>query len=218
VTSEPLAESRERMLREHLERRGIRSPAVLGAFARVPRDRFVPAPQLPAAYDDHPIEIGFGQTISQPYMVATMVEALGLEAGAKVLDVGTGSGYQAAILCEMGYAVHSVERIPALAEDAGRRLASLGYAVRIRVGDGSLGWPEEAPFDGIVVGAGAPDLPIALVRELAEGLGRLVIPVGSEDEQSLLLVRREEGRVKRQSVCRCRFVKLIGTEGWSGGT
>ncbi len=207
------ATARERMVTEQIERRGIRSPAVLSAFRAVPRHEFVPPEESAGAYVDRPVEIGLGQTISQPYMVATMVEALELPAGSKVLEIGTGSGYEAAILCVMGYVVLTIERHAELADRARARLERLGYRVEVRAGDGTLGWPERAPFQGIVVSAGAPDLPIPLLQQLDEG-GRLLIPVGTTEEQELLRVTRAQGRMVREHLCRCRFVRLVGKHGW----
>lgn len=207
------AAARERMVTEQIERRGVRSPAVLHAFRTVPRHEFVPPEESADAYVDHPLAIGLGQTISQPYMVATMVEALDLPAGSKVLEIGTGSGYEAAILCVMGYAVFTIERHAELADRARARLERLGYRVEVRAADGTLGWPERAPFQGVVVSAAAPDLPIPLLQQLDEG-GRLLIPVGTTDEQVLLRVTRRQGRLLREQLCRCRFVKLIGEHGW----
>ncbi len=201
------------MVREQLEARGIRDPRVLAAARRIPRHRFVAPEWADRAYEDRPLSIGHGQTISQPYMVACMSEALELRGGEKVLEIGTGSGYQTAVLCELGARVFSIERIPALVRDASERLAGLEYVPTLREGDGSLGWPEEAPFDRILVTAGAPELPITLLRQLAEG-GSMVIPVGSELEQDLTLVRREDGRVRKTRICSCVFVKLVGREGW----
>ncbi len=205
---------RARMVDEQIERRGIHSLAVLRAMRAVPREAFVPGELAAAAYEDRPLDIGHGQTISQPYMVATMTDALAARPGAKILEVGTGSGYQTAVLCEIGCIVVSVERIAALAETARATLRSLGYRPEIRVGDGTLGLPDAAPFDGILVAAGGPEVPIPLVAQLAER-GRLVIPVGDRESQELLLVERADGRVTRRVVCACRFVKLIGEHGWA---
>ncbi|MBI4565782.1 MAG: protein-L-isoaspartate(D-aspartate) O-methyltransferase [Planctomycetes bacterium] len=205
---------RERMVREQLEGKGIRSVPVLQAFRKVPRHLFVAPGTEEFAYEDRPLGIGEGQTISQPYMVATMTEALELSGGEKVLEIGTGSGYQAAILAELGCSVYTIERIESLSMEARRKLEQAGYPnLHFRVGDGTLGWPEEAPFDRIVVTAGAPDAPVELLRQLREG-GCLLIPIGGERRQDLVRFRREEGRVTRQTICACSFVKLVGTEGW----
>ncbi len=205
--------ARQRMVREQIVERGIRDPRVLAAFRKVPRESFVPPREAERAYADHPVAIGSEQTISQPFMVACMTEALATVGGEKVLEIGTGSGYQTAILCEIGLRVHSIERIPELASTARERLLSLGYSAQLRQGDGTLGWPEEAPFDRILVTAGAPELPISLLEQLSEG-GSMVIPVGDDSKQELLLVRRDQGRVTRSRICSCVFVKLLGKEGW----
>lgn len=202
------------MVDEQLAGRGITDDRVLGAMARVPRELFVGDRDRRKAYRDMPLRIGHGQTISQPYMVALMTEALDVAPGHKTLEVGTGSGYQAAILAEMGARVHTVERLPELSREARTRLEQAGYGeVKYRVGDGTLGWPEEAPFDRVVVTAGAPDAPIGLLTQLAEG-GVLVVPVGDDRLQDLIRFRRGNGRVSRERLCRCSFVKLIGAEGW----
>ncbi len=193
---------------------GIGDERVLRAMARVPREEFVPPEYHQFAYQDRPIPIGYGQTISQPLMVAMMTELLRLKGGENVLEVGTGSGYQAALLAELASRVLTVERVPELAETASARLQRLGYTnVEVRVASGALGWPEEAPYDGILVTAGAPRIPRPLVEQLAVG-GRLVIPVGRRQMQQLLSVTRQpEGfRVRRHGPC--RFVPLIGEEAW----
>jgi len=211
---EPFEERRRRMVEEQLYARGIRNPRVLEAFRRVPRHLFVPEGIRESAYEDRPLAIGHGQTISQPYMVACMTEALGLAGGEKLLEVGTGSGYQTAILLELGARVWSIERIPELSEFARGNLERAGYGgAHLRVGDGTLGWPEEAPFDRVIVAAGAPAVPEPLLEQLGEG-GAMAIPVGDELEQQLYMVRREKGEVSRTRICACVFVKLIGQEGW----
>jgi protein-L-isoaspartate(D-aspartate) O-methyltransferase len=210
----PAEPTRERMVREQLAARGIRDDRVLSAFRRVPRHLFVPEECRDSACEDRPLGIGFEQTISQPYMAACMTEALELAGGEKVLEIGTGSGYQTAILVELGAAVWTIERVEALSALARRNLARAGVeGVRFRVGDGTLGWPEEAPFDRVLVTAGAPSLPVALTAQLREG-GSMVIPIGGDTEQELFLVRREAGLVKRKRICGCVFVKLLGKEGW----
>ncbi|HYF00361.1 MAG TPA: protein-L-isoaspartate(D-aspartate) O-methyltransferase [Planctomycetota bacterium] len=204
-----------RMVDGQIAGRGIRDPRVLEAMRRVPRHLFVPEALRAQAYEDHPVGIGGGQTISQPYMVALMTEALGLSGGEKVLEIGTGSGYQTAVLLAMGARVFSIERIGPLQEAAKEALRGAGFeGAVLRVGDGTLGWPEEAPFDRVLVTAGAPSVPVRLVEQLREG-GAMVIPVGDEREQELLLVVREAGRVTRRRICTCVFVKLVGEEGWS---
>jgi len=208
----PLA--RRRMIQEQLIPRGIEDQRVLAAMARVPRHLFVPEALWHQAYSDCPLPIGHGQTISQPYIVALMTEALALKGKEKVLEIGTGSGYQAAVLAELAQRVFSVERVPELALKARRTLDKLGYGnVLIRVGDGTQGWPERAPFDAIIVTAGAPQVPKALLEQLKEG-GRMVIPVGGEEGQELLMIVKAEGRYLKEDLGGCRFVKLIGEHGW----
>ncbi|HEX7901325.1 MAG TPA: protein-L-isoaspartate(D-aspartate) O-methyltransferase [Planctomycetota bacterium] len=203
------------MVEEQIARRGVRDPRVLAAVGKVPRHLFVPAGLEARAYDDKPLGIGREQTISQPYMVALMSEALELRGGERVLEVGTGSGYQTAVLLELGADVLSVERVPELSAKARAALDAAGYGRRGRltVGDGSSGVGTEAPFDRIIVTAGAPAVPPSLVEQLGDG-GVMVIPVGGEDEQDLLRLRREDGRVTREKMCGCVFVKLLGAEGW----
>ena len=202
------------MVDEQLRARDIVDERVLAAMERVPREPFVPEEERSRAYDDAALPIGHGQTISQPYMVARIAEALGLAGGEKVLDVGTGSGYQAAVLAELGADVHTIERIPELAEQARANLAAAGYdRVRVYVGDGTLGLPEEAPFDAIAVAAAAPGLPQRLYEQL-EPRGRLVVPVGGRWGQRLeVIVRSPEGPAVVRSVP-CRFVPLVGQEGF----
>jgi protein-L-isoaspartate(D-aspartate) O-methyltransferase len=207
-------EQRRAMVADQLSARGIADQRVLDAMARVPRELFVDEKDTELAYADMPLRIGFGQTISQPYMVALMCQEADVDAGERVLDIGTGSGYQAAVFAEMGAGVHSVERIRELAETARRNLARAGYdAVTVHVGDGSLGLPEEAPFDAVAVAAAAPDVPWSLYDQLAPE-GRLVVPVGGPDGQRLEVVTRsEEGPAVSRSVP-CRFVPLVGAEGY----
>ena len=208
------AEERSRMVQHQIRARGVRDQRVLDAMLRLPREKFVPEHLQASAYEDHPLSIGCGQTISQPYMVALMTEALELSGRERVLEIGTGSGYQTAILAELADEVYTVERVPELSQAARQRLAELGYAnVRFHVGDGTLGWPEEAPFDRILVTAGAPEVPPALTEQLADD-GLLVIPVGNGYGQDLLSIRRRGDRFASRSLCRCVFVKLIGEQGW----
>jgi protein-L-isoaspartate(D-aspartate) O-methyltransferase len=209
-----LEERRRRMVREQLDERGIVDQKVLDAMARVPREAFVEEHDRSRAYFDMPLRIGWGQTISQPYMVALICQTADVKEGDKVLDIGTGSGYQAAVLAEMGAEVHSVERIPELAERARERLAAAGYdRVKVHVGDGSLGLPQEAPFDAIVVAAAAPEVPMTLYDQLVPR-GRLVVPVGGPEGQRLeVVVKSPEGPAIRRSVP-CRFVPLVGAEGY----
>ncbi len=206
---------RQCMVRAQIEGRGIRDQRVLEALGRVPRHLFVPETSRRAAYDDTPLPIGHGQTISQPYMVALMTEALRLRPGAKVLEVGTGSGYQAAVLAELGGEVHTVECIPELAEDARGRLLSLGYnSVRVHPADGTLGLPAEAPFEAVLVTAGGPRVPEPLREQLALDGGVLVIPVGDCLVQTLLRVTRRGKGYREEDLGGCRFVPLVGKEGW----
>ncbi len=205
---------RRKMIRQQIADRGVRDPRVLEAMLRVPRHLFVPEEIRYRAYDDCPLPIGEGQTISQPYMVAWMTELLELRGTERVLEIGTGSGYQAAVLCELAGEVYSIELHPRLAREAEGRLRALGYAnFSIRAGDGTLGWPEKAPFDGIMVTAGSPSVPQPLLEQLAEG-GRLVIPVGSTGMQMLTLVRRKENRFLTTEEGSCIFVPLVGKHGW----
>jgi protein-L-isoaspartate(D-aspartate) O-methyltransferase len=196
---------------ELIEQRGVTAPRVITAMLRVSREKFVPRDEREFAYGDYPLRIGHGQTISQPYIVAYMVEALNLKGGEKVLEVGAGSGYAAAVLAEMGTKVYAIERIEALAEQARANLTSAGYdTVHLKCSDGSHGWAEEAPFDAILVSAGAQHLPQDLIDQLAIG-GRMVIPVGPQPEyQELIRVTREAGdRVRQERLGGVRFVPLI---------
>ena len=206
--------ARQHMVKEQLEARGITDPRILGAFLEVPRHRFVEEYLKYRAYEDYPLSIGYGQTISQPYMVALMTQSLMPEPEDKILEIGTGSGYQAAILSRLCRTVYSIERISALASRARKIHDELGYYnIHIRIGDGSLGLAKEAPFDGIIVTAGAPHLPDALIEQLDEG-GRLIIPVGDEHLQELKRIIRVRDEVREESLGGCRFVKLIGRNAW----
>jgi protein-L-isoaspartate(D-aspartate) O-methyltransferase len=206
--------ARRRMVQEQLVARGIKDKRVLDAMMKVPRHLFVEEGLWHQAYGDFPLPIGQGQTISQPYIVALMTEALQLTGDEKVLEIGTGSGYQGAILAELTNQVFSIERISSMASKARKILDELGYAhVLIRVSDGTLGWQEEAPFAGIIVTAGAPETPPTLVQQL-EVRGRLVIPVGNEYSQTLLKVVKQEKGYKEEDLGGVRFVKLIGDHGW----
>lgn len=207
--------SAERMVRLQIESRDIRDPRVLDAMRRVPRHLFVPAGSRATAYEDHPIGIGHGQTISQPYMVAFMTDALELRGGERVLEIGTGSGYQTAVLAELCRDVFTVERIPQLAAAAAETLSSLGYTnVSLRTGDGCDGWPERAPFDRILVAAAAPSVPDALRKQLADN-GVMVIPVGDwKRTQEIVVARRTAGAIEIERSIGCRFVPLIGRGGF----
>ncbi len=204
--------ARRRMVDSQLRMRGISDPRVLDAMARVPRHEFVPEKYWREAYDDHPLPIGQGQTISQPYIVAIMLQSVVLEPADKVLEVGTGSGYATALLAELAARVVSIERHAALADDASQVLDRLGYRnVKVVVGDGSRGSPEEAPYDAILVSAAADELPRALVEQLAEG-GRMIIPVGPGDSQQLQLIYKQNGQPQTRLREMCRFVPLVEGE------
>ncbi len=207
--------SEERLrLVEHLRRAGISAARVLDAMGQIPRERFVPEVSQRWAYADEALGIGSGQTISQPYMVAFMTEQLGLTGNETVLEIGTGSGYQAAILARLASRVVTIERVSELAHPAETLLRELGIDnVEFHVGDGTLGWPAGAPYQGIIVTAAAPRVPEPLYDQLAEG-GRLVIPVGDRFSQDLLVVTKTRDGRYEQSVCHCRFVPLIGQNGW----
>ncbi len=205
---------RRRMVEVQLVTRGIHDPRVLNAMRNVPRHEFIPEAIRGSAYGDHALPIGEGQTISQPYMVALMTELLELTGSERVLEIGTGSGYQAAVLAELCAKVYTVERIKTLAANARAALDRLGYQrVAIKTFDGTYGWKDMAPFDAILVAAGAPDIPESLVAQLRDG-GRMVIPVGERFSQQLVkLVKTPEGMVRDDSIP-CVFVPLIGNHGW----
>lgn len=206
---------RESMVENQIIARGVRDRRVIEALRSIPRHLFVPASTIERAYSDTPLPIGEGQTISQPYMVAWMIELLRLQGDEKVLEVGTGSGYQAAILAKLCREVYTIERIKSLAETARERLDKLGIKnVHIIVGDGSTGLPEYAPYDGIIVAAGTPRIPPALLEQLAEG-GRLVIPVGSSTLQMLTVLEKKNGKIRKREEGSCVFVPLVGVQGWS---
>jgi len=205
---------RERML-DLLMRRGIEDERVLAAMRAVPRHLFVDAALVGQAYADGPLPIGEGQTISQPFIVALMTQALRLRRGERVLEIGSGSGYQAAVLAEMGMRVFSVERCPTLAERARRLLASLGYqSVAVRCGDGNEGWVEEAPFDAVLITAAAREVPRAPYAQLRMR-GRMLLPLGDEEEQELALIDKTPEGPREVCLGSCRFVKLIGRHGWA---
>jgi protein-L-isoaspartate(D-aspartate) O-methyltransferase len=207
---------REQMVESQIRARGIRDQRVLDAMRTVPRHLFVEKGLYGQAYEDYPLPIGEEQTISQPYMVALMTEAMELTPTDIVLEIGTGCGYQAAVLAEIAARVYSIERIPFLAARAQKTLAELGYEnVFITSGDGTLGWKEHAPFDAIITTAGAPTIPEPLKEQLADG-GRLVIPVGDRFSQDLIKVTRKGNTFSQANMGGCRFVKLIGEYGWGG--
>lgn len=209
--------SKRQQMVETLIERGIKDRRVLDAFRKVPRHLFLDEALWPEAYSDHPLPIGEKQTISQPFIVALMTEALQLTGTEKVLEIGTGSGYQAAILAQLADQVFSIERIPALAKRARKVLDQLKYTnVMIRIGDGTQGWRDESPFAGIIVTAAGPDAPDPLMKQLEIG-GRLIIPIGDEQFQDLMLyVKEGEDRYREEDHGGCRFVKLIGEYGWKG--
>ena len=209
------AAERKHMVETQLRRRGISDPRVLAAMEKVPRNRFLLDPNDSGAHSDHPISIGSGQTISQPYMVALMTECLHLEGTDHVLEIGTGSGYQAAILAELSRRVVSVERFAELAEKARAVLEDLGYHnVDVFVGDGSLGWPDAAPYDRIIVTAAAPQVAEPWADQLAEG-GRLVVPLGDRWGQTLTVVTKRAGKLEHARICGCVFVPLVGEHGYA---
>jgi protein-L-isoaspartate(D-aspartate) O-methyltransferase len=207
--------ARDKMVESQLVARGVRDVRVLDAMRKVPRHVFVDEALQNQAYNDHPLPIGDKQTISQPYIVALMTEALRLQGNEKVLEVGTGSGYQTAVLAEMAVRVFSIERIAGLSFRANQTLRGLGYNnCVLRVGDGTLGWPEEQPFDAIIVTAGSPHVPQPLVDQLAVG-GRMVLPVGKDPSQELVLIERFIDGLRTTSMGGVRFVALVGKWGWS---
>ena len=203
------------MVETQVVARGVRDERVLSAMRRVPRHLFVPVARTHEAYDDSPLAIAKDQTISQPYIVALMLDILGISVGEKVLEIGLGSGYSAAVLSEVAGEAWCIERDGDLARDAEQRLKDLGYPrVHLKVGDGTLGWSDEAPFDAVLVTAGSPSVPKSLVSQLKPG-GRLLIPVGDRWEQKLVLVRKSlSGQVGEERLCAVRFVPLVGEEGW----
>jgi len=205
------------MVENQLRARDIEEESVLEAMRDVPRHCFVPPALVEAAYEDRALKIGEGQTISQPYIVALMTQWLQVRAGQRILEIGTGSGYQSAVLATMGTRVFSVERSDALASEARRRIDRLGVAdrVRIRVGDGSVGWAEEAPFDGILVTAAAPHVPDRCREQLGGAGGRMVLPVGDRQMQRLTLIERRGDRFEQTYGIACRFVPLLGQDAWA---
>jgi protein-L-isoaspartate(D-aspartate) O-methyltransferase len=205
---------RKEMVENQIIRRGIKDKKVIDAFLKVPRDEFVPENLKEYAYEDSPLPIGEGQTISQPYIVALMTESLKLNGKEKILEIGTGSGYQSAILAEIGCKVYSVERIEALARRAEEILTKLGYKVNIKIGDGTLGWEEFSPYDRIIVTAASPEIPEPLIEQLSENEGRLIIPVGDRYIQDLILLIKTKDKIEKFNLGGCQFVPLIGKKGW----
>ena len=213
-SGDPYAEEREAMVENQIRKRGLKNERVLRAMTLVPRHEFVPPGSLPMAYADEPLGIGGGQTISQPYIVAAMTAALELTGSERVLEIGAGCGYQAAVLALLAREVFSVEIRSDLAHSAAERLQRLGYHhVHVHCGDGSVGLKEFAPFDGIVVAAAAPAVPRPLLEQLADG-GRLIAPIGSDDHQQLILITRQGNEYWSERRENCRFVPLIGRHGW----
>lgn len=211
---DPYIISRRRMVDEQLISRDITDARVLAAMMKVPRHLFVDEALQNQAYGDFPLNIGLGQTISQPYSVALMTQALNLMGHEKVLEIGTGCGYQTSILAETAFYVYTIERLKDLGLRARRTLKDLGYRkISIRIGDGTRGWPEAAPFDCILVAAGSPELPLPLLYYLSEG-GRLVCPVGEDDQQRLTRITRRQNQYIQEDLGPCRFVKLVGRFGW----
>ena len=205
------------MIRQQIIERGITDERVVNALRSVPRDRFFQGELVKEAFADRAAPIGHGQTISQPYIVALMTERLSLQPQHKVLEIGTGSGYQTAVLARLAGEVYSVERVKPLLDAAFHRLLDMGIRnVHFRFGDGTLGWPEAAPFDRILIAAGAPDVPRELLLSQLKDGGLAVLPIGDEDEQMLVAVKRTGQELVKQDICACRFVKLIGHEGWQG--
>jgi protein-L-isoaspartate(D-aspartate) O-methyltransferase len=214
VTEEEYRAERKRMVAEQIAQRGILDPRLLAVMESVPRHRFVPPDELAYAYADGPLPIGHGQTISQPYIVALMTDLLQLSASERVLEIGSGSGYQAAVLAGLAAEVHTVEVIPELARGAQEILNGPGYSnVHVHCADGSLGWPEAAPYDGILVAAAAPEVPPPLLEQLAEG-GRLVLPVGERGFQQLEVWERKGGQFACEKNIAVAFVPLRGEHGW----
>ena len=210
-----LKRNRMRMVADQIKARGISNPAVLAAMGKIKRHLFVEEAMQAEAYGDFPLPIGFGQTISQPYVVALMSELLDASPGMKVLEIGTGSGYQAAVLSEMGLDVHSVERIKELHFRTADLLRKMGYyRIFLKLDDGTLGWPEESPFDRIIVTAGGPEVPAPLVEQLADP-GIMLIPVGEKQrQQNLIRVEKKDGEITRHDMGTVSFVDLVGNHGW----
>lgn len=205
---------RKRMVEEQLMPRGIKNERVLNAFGMVERHKFIPDDLRSNAYSDFPVPIGEGQTISQPYIVALMTESLELTGAEKVLEIGTGSGYQTAILAELAKEVYSIERFENLAKRAEEALKSLNYKnIKTKVGDGTLGWPEEAPFDRIIITAACPRIPLPLSDQLRDN-GKLILPLGESFSQVLTLIEKKNNKLESTDICGCVFVPLVGKYGW----
>jgi protein-L-isoaspartate(D-aspartate) O-methyltransferase len=206
---------RELMVEEQLISRGVEDGRVTEAMRRIPRHLFVEEALWERAYEDHPLPIGEGQTISQPFMVGTMTQALALKGNERILEIGTGSGYQTAILAELSDQVFTIERFENLSKGAQENLRQLGYNnIVFRVGDGCLGWREFSPYDGILVTAGAPDVPKSLFDQMKDG-GRMIVPIGGSKSQDLVLVRKIGNSMKHETICGCVFVPLIGRGAWT---
>ncbi len=215
LSEEFFSRKRDAMVEQQLASRRIHDERLLAVMRELPRHRFVPRSLVSRAYEDGPLPIGEEQTISQPYIVAEMTQALGLKGSEKVLEIGTGSGYQTAILCRMSREVITVERVESLSRAAQKTLSALGIDnVRFRIGDGTLGAPDDAPFDRIIVTAAAPDVPEPLFAQMREG-GIMVIPIGGRWEQDLVSVRKEKGMLRKEYLGGCRFVPLLGERGFS---
>ena len=216
MAPDPRADERLKMVEYQIAARGIRDPRVMSAMKEIPRHLFVPQPYDKSAYEDCPLPIGNGQTISQPYIVALMTELLTLQPTDNVLEIGTGCGYQAALLAALVRQVTTIERIPEVAGLARENLTRIGIKnVDVIIGDGTLGYPQKAPYDGIIITAATPSVPIPLVKQLAEG-GRLVAPVGARDIQELIRLIKKDGSITEEDHGGVRFVPLIGECGWSG--
>jgi protein-L-isoaspartate(D-aspartate) O-methyltransferase len=204
---------RKQMVEGQLAGRGINDSRVLDAFYKIPRHRFMPEERLHDSYSDFPVPIGKNQTISQPYIVALMTERLDLTGKEKVLEIGTGSGYQTAILAELAKEIYSIERFPELEENAAKLLKDLGYKnIHLKVGDGTLGWKEEAPFDRIIITAYSPEIPEPLIEQLAES-GKIILPLGGSFSQMLTLIEKKNGSLYYRDICPCIFVPLVGAYG-----
>lgn len=204
---------REKMVEEQIACRGITNKQVLDIFKKVERHRFVPEELTAAAYADYPLPIGEGQTISQPYIAALMTDSLGLTGREKVMEIGTGSGYQAAILAELAQEVYTIERFKSLLEKAENLFKELGYKnIKTKLGDGTLGWKESAPFDRIIITAACPRIPLPLIEQLKDG-GKIILPLGQNLAQMLTVVEKKQGRILSTDICGCMFVPLVGKYG-----